>query len=628
MKGKDIIYSIQADTSDIKAKLTQLQGDFKKMSKRTQQSASSMGNSFKQIANYAKAYIGVQSVKYLMTLAGEADSVSKSFYNMTANIKGGGESLLQSLKEASRGTVAELDIMKSSNLAISLMGEQIADNLPEMMRIAKASAKKEGVSTAKMFNDIIVASGRQSIMILDNLGISSVTAAKYQTEYAASLGKTRQQLDETEKRQAFFYAVMKAGKEVIDMTGAETLTFGEKLQVTKANMQDTAQFMAQRMQPAFETFIDTINDPEIGGTLRSVVTFIADGLGDVIILITAFIKYLQSVPAMLRQIKKDASDLISSDGKTRTYALIRQNVISKVNDLINTNPQAAVYYLKKNRKDLIHFGVDPGYIDFLLANAELTGKTSFYRKGGTSTASGTRGRRTTKGSSPAVSAGAGNNKKASISGDSFEERTVALKAMMTDYFESVANMHKESYDIMTSSLNSFGQANRQLVYDTLWGEGGWKNWQQNMSKVIKQLVADIVFLTIKMLALRAVMSSFGGVGFGGMVMGGMFQDGRVPVFQNGRVPVFSGGYIPSDHFAAYIGKNEAVVNAQSTRANADILRWMNQNKGQRFGGEKSTVVHTSIKLDGRTIANVVDTHRNRKARDMSAQNYNYRSVMK
>ncbi|HUX58122.1 MAG TPA: phage tail length tape measure family protein [Bacteroidales bacterium] len=138
----------------------------------------------------------------------------------------------------------------------------------------------------------------------------------------------------------------------------------------------------------------------------------------------------------------------------------------------------------------------------------------------------------------------------------------------------------------TSAFSNIDQANRQLTYDLIWGEGGWKNWQKQMSEILKQFVADIIYATIKLIALRAVMTAvgFSTVGGGGAFAGG-FTAGLLG-FKRGYVPVLQGGQVPSGHVPAYIDPSEAVINKQSTRSYNNLLRAINENPG---GGAGNTI---------------------------------------
>ena len=112
-----------------------------------------------------------------------------------------------------------------------------ADKLSSLMAIARASSKMTGQSVTEAFGDISLAVGRSSRMILDNLGIIVSEEAANKT-YAAQLGKTSEQLTDTEKKTAFLNATLAAGKDIIARVGNSGETMADKMQRVAANMQD------------------------------------------------------------------------------------------------------------------------------------------------------------------------------------------------------------------------------------------------------------------------------------------------------------------------------------------------------------------------------------------------------
>jgi len=256
MASKDIKIKVKGDTTDIDSSLDKTKNKVDKLGNAS--GLSKLTSAFKAIGAAAGAYIGIQAVKELVKFAGEIDTVKTAFKGLTSSITGGGSTLVSSMKTMSRGTISELDIMKSSNLALQLMGEDVAKMLPQMAEIATKTARAQGVEASQMLQDIVVASGRQSVQILDNLGISSVQAGKYMEEYAQSLGKTRDKLTDTEKSAAFFYATMKAGGELSKKSGDNALTFGESLQKLKASLTDFAMYVADKVTPALTSISNGI----------------------------------------------------------------------------------------------------------------------------------------------------------------------------------------------------------------------------------------------------------------------------------------------------------------------------------------------------------------------------------
>jgi hypothetical protein len=90
---------------------------------------------------------------------------------------------------------------------------------------------------SQAFEDIVKAVGRQSAMILDNLGII-VQVGDANERYATQLGKTASQLTDAEKKQAFLNATIDAGREVIERVGQTAASSSEKMQQWQARYRD------------------------------------------------------------------------------------------------------------------------------------------------------------------------------------------------------------------------------------------------------------------------------------------------------------------------------------------------------------------------------------------------------
>jgi hypothetical protein len=117
-------------------------------------------------------------------LAGEAEGVRAAFDKLPNSIM-----MMKELKEATAGTVSELDLMKRSvmaaNFGISLKA------LPDLLEFAAVRAKQTGQSVDYLADSIVTGIGRKSALILDNLGIS-ITAIneelKVTPDYAQAVG--------------------------------------------------------------------------------------------------------------------------------------------------------------------------------------------------------------------------------------------------------------------------------------------------------------------------------------------------------------------------------------------------------------------------------------------------------
>lgn len=158
-----------------------------------------------------------------------------SFENLAASHGFAAKTILSDLERVSAGTIATKDLIQAAGTAM-LTGIP-ADKLARLMEIARASARVTGDSITKSFSDISLAVARQSRMILDNLGIV-ISEEKAYKEYAATLGKAAEQLTDSEKKQAFMNATLKAGDEIIKRVGVTGETAAEKMQRFEARMKN------------------------------------------------------------------------------------------------------------------------------------------------------------------------------------------------------------------------------------------------------------------------------------------------------------------------------------------------------------------------------------------------------
>jgi len=104
--------------------------------------------------------------KELLELGGIAEGVESAFKRIA------GVNTLNDLKDATRGTVSELELMKRAVSAQNL-GLPV-ENLASLFEFATKRAQDTGESVDYLVNSIVTGIGRKSPLILDNLGISAI----------------------------------------------------------------------------------------------------------------------------------------------------------------------------------------------------------------------------------------------------------------------------------------------------------------------------------------------------------------------------------------------------------------------------------------------------------------------
>lgn len=186
------------------------------------------------------------------TSAIQFETTYTAFTNMVGVESG---MMLKRMQIASRGTVSELDLVKNANTAM-LLGID-AEALPKMMEISRAAARATGQDVGFMFQSIATGMGRQSRMILDNLGII-VNAEEAYEKYADSIGKATGQLTGAEMKIAFNNEVLAQGNVIMEKAGAETETAADKVEQFTATWADLGKEAGELALPLISTGVQKL----------------------------------------------------------------------------------------------------------------------------------------------------------------------------------------------------------------------------------------------------------------------------------------------------------------------------------------------------------------------------------
>lgn len=158
------------------------------------------------IGGITLAIKGAQAAWEAANLGAKAQDIGNAFKSLQGG-EAASREMLNAMKSASAGTMADTDLMLKANQAYLLGVKANADQMGQLMAISRERAKAMGESTQYMFESIVLGIGRMSPKILDNLGIIVDQTAANEA-YAAKLGKTAESLTEVEQRAAMLNAVL------------------------------------------------------------------------------------------------------------------------------------------------------------------------------------------------------------------------------------------------------------------------------------------------------------------------------------------------------------------------------------------------------------------------------------
>ena len=176
----------------------------------------------------AVAYKAIGAAVEGVQLAGKLEGVERAFDNMR-DAAGFSINTFKKLDDALDGTVDKLTVMEQANAAMLLGIADSDDQMAELFDTAQRLAQAVGQDATFGIESLVTGLGRQSKLMLDNLGIMVDTNNAYE-EYAEELGTTASKLTEAERKQAFINKALSEGKRLVDGLGEETLTSSQKLE--------------------------------------------------------------------------------------------------------------------------------------------------------------------------------------------------------------------------------------------------------------------------------------------------------------------------------------------------------------------------------------------------------------
>ena len=168
---------------------------------------------------------------------------------------------LEALRGASRGTVADFELMRTANVALTgageMLGQEMGQKLPGLMEIARASAKATGKDVNFLFDSLVSGVKRGSPMLIDNTGLV-LKLGEANATMAAEVGIAVEDLTAEQKQVALLNATLEAGQGLVSQFGAEQASAAENLAAIRAQTQNVTDTIGLALQSALITITGTI----------------------------------------------------------------------------------------------------------------------------------------------------------------------------------------------------------------------------------------------------------------------------------------------------------------------------------------------------------------------------------
>ena len=154
--------------------------------------------------------------------AAQVESLTTAFTTLSGGSSNAAISI-EKLQEATNNTMSEMELFKQANNAMVLGVSKNSDEMAELFDIAQRLGRALGRDTTSSVESLVTGIGRQSRLMLDNIGII-VKAEEAYKRYALELGVSEKSLTNAQRRQAFLNATLESARTKLKSLGKETLT--------------------------------------------------------------------------------------------------------------------------------------------------------------------------------------------------------------------------------------------------------------------------------------------------------------------------------------------------------------------------------------------------------------------
>ena len=212
--------------------------------------------------------LGVRQTVQFAKQATKVQSMEKAF-----NALSGGTSIaserLEKLQEATDGTMTKFDLFQQANNAMILGVSKNSDEMANMFDMAQRLGEALGRDTKESVESLVTGIGRQSRLMLDNIGIM-VKVEDANKAYARELKKTTAQLTDTEKKQAFLNATLDAARSATSNLAPEVMTAEKQFKQFNVAIFDAQMAVGEAFLPAIlfatratSTFLNQLDAEEV-----------------------------------------------------------------------------------------------------------------------------------------------------------------------------------------------------------------------------------------------------------------------------------------------------------------------------------------------------------------------------
>ena len=212
------------------------------------------------LVNFALS-LGVVQLQKFAQQAAILGSMERAFVSLSGGTDLASDAL-NKLQEATNNTMSDFDLFQQANNALILGVTDNADEMASLFDMAQRLGRAMGVDTKRSVESLITGIGRQSRMMLDNIGIQ-VRAEDAYIKYAKANNLVASSLTDAQKKQAFMNEALAQGQAAVDQFGPEILSVQDsydQLEAATINLNSRlGEVINDGFLPAVQATTDFIN---------------------------------------------------------------------------------------------------------------------------------------------------------------------------------------------------------------------------------------------------------------------------------------------------------------------------------------------------------------------------------
>ena len=287
------------------------------------------GSMKKMVAQAAIAGVAMETMRKAIVRSAEIEGVRRGFDNL-AKSAGFSSKAFDNFKKATDGTIDNLTLMKKANAAMLLGITDSEDQMADMFDVAQRLGQSLGIDTVQSIDSLVTGMGRQSKLMLDNLGIMVDTNKSYK-DYAEANNIAVSAMTDAERKQAFVNAAMKEANFLVEQLGAEQLNTKDKIAQMNTALLESLTAFGNLLTPLVIPFAEALG---FVATQASKLMDIVSGVN------TKFSGTASTLTGFNRLLKENADDEEWLANKTKELNAEQKKLREELAGLTSTGSQA------------------------------------------------------------------------------------------------------------------------------------------------------------------------------------------------------------------------------------------------------------------------------------------------